>query len=80
MKLPRDLNGEELLRGLRRLGYELDRQVGSHMIVKCSAPRHHSVTVPKHKPLKVGTLSSILHEIALQRGKSVEALLDEMKL
>lgn len=80
MKLPRDLTGDELLRGLRRIGYVFDRQVGSHMIVKCASPRTHSVTVPNHKPLKVGTLSSILHEIALQRSLSVEALLDEMKL
>ncbi len=80
MKLPRDLTGDELLRGLRRIGYVFDRQAGSHMIAKCILPRPHSVTVPNHKPLKIGTLSSILHEIALQRGLSVEALLDEMKL
>lgn len=80
MKLPRDLTGDELLRGLRRIGYTFDRQVGSHMIAKCVSPRPHSVTVPNHKPLKVGTLSSILHEIALQRSKTVEALLEEMQL
>ncbi len=80
MKLPRDLTGEELLRGLRRIGYVLDRQAGSHMIAKCASPRPHSVTVPNHKPLKIGTLSAILHEIGLQRDLSVEALLAEMKL
>jgi hypothetical protein len=32
------------------------------------------------KPLKVGALSAILHEIALQRAKSVETLPDDMKL
>jgi predicted RNA binding protein YcfA (HicA-like mRNA interferase family) len=80
MKLPRDLTGEELLRCLRRVDYHLERQTGSHMIVKSLSPRPHSVTVPNHKPLKVGTLSSILHEIALQRGLSVEALMKEMKL
>jgi|UniRef100_UPI00378461C0 predicted RNA binding protein YcfA (HicA-like mRNA interferase family) len=80
MKLPRDLTGEDLLRGLRRIGYVLDRQAGSHMIAKCAFPRPHSVTVPNHKPLKIGTLSAILHEIGLQRDLSVEALLAEMKL
>ena len=79
MKLPRDLTGDDLLKGLRRVGYALVRQAGSHMIVKCDSPRPHTVTVPNHKPLKVGTLSAILHEVALQRGKSVEALLDDMK-
>jgi len=80
MKLPRDLTGEELLRGLRRIGYVFERQTGSHVILRCESPRAHSVTVPNHKPLKVGTLSSILHEIALQRTMSVESLLAEMKL
>jgi len=76
MKLPRDLSGDELLKGLRRIGYVFVRQAGSHMILKCDLPRPHTVTVPNHKPLKVGTL----HEIALQRGLSLEGLLDEMKL
>ena len=80
MKLPRDVTGEELLRGLRRVGYVFERQAGSHVILRSESPRMHSVTVPNHKPLKVGTLSSILHEIALQRSMSVETLLGEMKL
>jgi predicted RNA binding protein YcfA (HicA-like mRNA interferase family) len=33
MKLPRDVTGEELLRGLRRVGYVFERQAGSHMIL-----------------------------------------------
>ncbi len=70
----------KLPRGLRRIGYAFDRQAGSHMIAKCASPRPHSVTVPNHKPLKIGTLSAILHEIGLQRDLSVEALLAEMKL
>ena len=80
MKLPRDVTGEELLRGLRRVGYVFERQAGSHMILCSESPRMHSVTVPNHKPLKVGTLSAILREIALQRSMSVESLLGEMKL
>ncbi len=80
MKLPRDVSGEELVRGLRRLGYEVDRQVGSHMILRCEAPRSHSITVPNHKPIKIGTLSSILHELALQRSTSVERILEALKL
>ena len=30
MKIPRDCNGDELVRALRRLGYETQRQSGSH--------------------------------------------------
>lgn len=80
MKLPRDLTGDDLLRGLKRIGYALERQAGSHMILKCDSPRPHSVTVPNHKPIKIGTLSSILHEVALQRSLSVEGLLKVLKM
>ena len=80
MKLPRDLAGDELLRGLKCIGYVFERQAGSHMILRCQSPRVHSITVPNHKPLKVGTLSAILNEVALQRGMSLEALLAEMNL
>ncbi len=80
MKLPRDLTGDELRRGLQRIGYVFERQSGSHMVLRTEAPRPHSVTVPSHKPLKVGTLSAILSEIALQRNLSLEALLRQMKL
>jgi len=31
MKLPRDLSGEALARLLRRYGYEVTRQAGSHI-------------------------------------------------
>jgi len=31
LKLPRDVSGEELVRSLRRLGYEITRQTGSHI-------------------------------------------------
>ncbi len=33
MKLPRDVAGEELVRALRRFGYAITRQAGSHVIL-----------------------------------------------
>ena len=65
MKLPRDVSGEELVRSLRRFGYEVTRQTGSHIRItsKFKGTEHH-VTVPAHKQLKVGTLAEILGEVA----------------
>ena len=65
MKLPRDLSGEELARLLRRHGYEITRQTGSHIRLtsKTKGTEHH-VTIPAHSPLKVGTLSAILADVA----------------
>ncbi len=31
MRTPRDISGEELARALKRYGYEISRQTGSHM-------------------------------------------------
>jgi predicted RNA binding protein YcfA (HicA-like mRNA interferase family) len=65
VKLPRDLSGDDLARALRRYGYQITRQSGSHMRLSSGfkGTQHH-VTIPKHSPLKVGTLSQILTDVA----------------
>jgi predicted RNA binding protein YcfA (HicA-like mRNA interferase family) len=79
VKIPRDLSGEELARALRRYGYEITRQSGSHMRLSSSfhGIQHH-VTIPAHSPLKIGTLSQILGDVAgyleLTRDQLIEKL------
>ena len=64
MKVPRDLSGIQLIKKLERLGYQVTRQTGSHIRVSCSTPTQHHVTIPNHNPLRLGTLNSILSDIA----------------
>ena len=65
MKTPRNLNGEELAKLLsKKFGYEVTRQRGSHIRMTTTEPSEHHITIPKHVPLKVGTLSAILSDIA----------------
>ena len=64
MKVPRDLSGRDLARALGRLGYSQDRQTGSHIRLTTPKPREYHVTIPDHAPLKVGTLNSILRDVA----------------
>ena len=65
MKLPRDISGKELARLLGRYEYHVTNQTGSHMRLTSTIKRtEHHVTIPTHKFLKVGTLSSILNEVA----------------
>jgi predicted RNA binding protein YcfA (HicA-like mRNA interferase family) len=75
MKLPRDMGGEELAVLLRRHGYEITRQTGSHMRLTTWEGGEHHVTIPRHKPLRVGTLSAILRDVALHLGMEREALI-----
>lgn len=69
MRLPRDVGGEELARiPGRKYGYEVTRQTGSHVrLSKTEADEHH-ITIPRHKPLKVGTLNGILRDVADHLG------------
>ena len=75
MKLPRDLSGEKVARLLaRHYGYRVTRTKGSHMtLMRTDAPaKRHSVTVPRHRDLHIGTLDGILTDVAdfLDRPKS----------
>ncbi|MFZ5971182.1 MAG: type II toxin-antitoxin system HicA family toxin [Bacteroidota bacterium] len=79
MKLPRDVSGEYLVKCLRKIGYEVTRQRGSHVRVTMMLPfGQHHITIPMHNPIKVGTLSAILNEIAtahqLEKEKVIERL------
>ena len=62
MRLPRDVSGEELSRLLSRLGYEVVRQSGSH--IRLSRGGEHQITIPRHRDLKVGTISGIIKDLA----------------
>ncbi|MXY36522.1 MAG: type II toxin-antitoxin system HicA family toxin [Dehalococcoidia bacterium] len=80
MKLPRDLRGTDLEKALRRLGYEATRQSGSHLRVKTQVNGEHHEVIPRHDPIKVKTLSSILKSVASHHGLTVEELMREIRL
>ena len=65
MKLPREISGEELAKLLKKYGYEVTRQTGSHMRLTTALQGEHHITIPAHKYLKIGTLSGILNDIAI---------------
>jgi predicted RNA binding protein YcfA (HicA-like mRNA interferase family) len=77
MKLPRDVGTAELIKALARIGYRVVRQSGSHIRLQCSEPAH-SVTVPNHRPLRVGTLASILSDVASHRQIDKDALIEQL--
>jgi len=79
LKLPRDLSGAQLASLLRRYGYEVTRQTGSHLRLTSSAKAgQHHVTIPAHRSLRVGTLSGILADVALYLEIDKEALTEEL--
>jgi predicted RNA binding protein YcfA (HicA-like mRNA interferase family) len=65
LRLPRDLSGHELIKLLRRYGYGVTRQVGSHIRLQSDFRGHtHRITVPAHGSLRIGTLNAILSDVA----------------
>ena len=71
MKLPRDLCANEIVRALRRKGFTVDRQQGSHIRLSNGALR---VTVPNHSSIDPKTLQSILR----QSGITIQELKDDL--
>ncbi len=63
-KLPR-VSGAEVVRALQRLGFEVARQRGSHIVMRRGAS---GCVVPNHRELKTGTLAGVLK----QAGVAVE--------
>jgi predicted RNA binding protein YcfA (HicA-like mRNA interferase family) len=66
-------SGHELAKRLRRYGYEVVRQTGSHIRLKSNLRGFdHQVTVPDHKTLKLGTLNAIVSAVAkdLEKDRS----------
>jgi predicted RNA binding protein YcfA (HicA-like mRNA interferase family) len=56
MKLPRGVSADHLIQVLTGLGYAVIRQSGSQLRLRHEGPPVHTITVPRHNPLKTGTL------------------------
>lgn len=79
MKLPRDVSGAELARLLRRFGYEITRQTGSHLRLTSNFKGfQHHITIPAHDSLKVGTFSQILSDVANYLELSRDQLMSKL--
>jgi predicted RNA binding protein YcfA (HicA-like mRNA interferase family) len=63
MRLPGDLSGADVVKALRRVGYVTIRQTG-HPIRMATNDGQRHVTVPNHNPIKIGTLSGMLSDVA----------------
>ncbi len=79
MKLPRDVSGRALVDALiRTWGYRQVNQVGSHIILQSDAPTPHRLSVPDHKPLRIGTLNALLRGVAAAKGVSRQEIIQSL--
>ena len=62
--MSRTFSGKEVVKALRRTGYVVDHQRGSHIFLY-NLEKSISLVVPLHKELKKGTLHAILKRAGL---------------
>ena len=62
--MSRTFSGREVVKALRRVGFVVDHQRGSHIFLH-NLEKNISVVVPVHKELKKGTLNSILKKVGI---------------
>lgn len=74
MKIPRDITALDLVKRLKPFGYEVVRQTGSHIRIQTLENGQHSETIPRHDPIKIGTLNNILKNIADHFGLTKDEL------
>ncbi|MBI4295023.1 MAG: type II toxin-antitoxin system HicA family toxin [Chloroflexi bacterium] len=78
-KLPQ-VSGDDIVRLLGSLGYEVVRQRGSHIrLQKATQLGEHNITVPAHRIVAKGTLSDMLNRVSLWNNISKEDLIKRMK-
>ena len=79
MKLPRNTDGDEPASLLSRYGYHITHQTGSHQRLSLeNEGKTHDLTIPRHKPLRVGTLHGILKDVAHQQDITREQVITDL--
>ena len=70
------VSGRELVRWLISLGYQVDRQRGSHIrLERKSKSGTHAITVPDHREIARGTLNDILSAVARATEQDKDTLI-----
>jgi len=62
--LSKTFSGRQLVKALRRSGFVIDHQKGSHIFLH-NLDKNISVIVPNHKEIKKGTLNNIIKKAGL---------------
>ena len=72
-KLPA-ISGKDLVKALKKIGYDVDHQTGSHIILRSKEPPHRRLTIPNHKEVAKATLRAIIKQSGLTRDEFFKIL------
>jgi predicted RNA binding protein YcfA (HicA-like mRNA interferase family) len=59
------VSGRKVFQSLLKIGYEKDRQKGSHIVMRQISYPHRRIVVPDHKEVAKGTLRAIIRHAGL---------------
>jgi len=62
------------VKAFRKIGYEIDHQTGSHIILRHREPPHRRLSVPDHRELAKGTLRALIRQAGLTIEEFIELL------
>jgi predicted RNA binding protein YcfA (HicA-like mRNA interferase family) len=65
-------SGQDAIRAFQTLGYQVDHQTGSHIILR--HPEMRRLTVPNHRELAKGTLRALIREAGITKTEFVNLL------
>ena len=72
-KLP-VVSGIKIVKALSKVGYEINHQTGSHMILRHKEEPHRRLTVPNHDEIAKGTLLAIIRQSGLTKEEFMDLL------
>lgn len=64
-KLPRGLKPKEVVKAFNNIGYYIDHQTGSHIILYNENVEMPMLSIPNHKYVKVGLLRKLIRDAGL---------------
>ncbi|MDV3294123.1 MAG: type II toxin-antitoxin system HicA family toxin [Nitrososphaerales archaeon] len=68
----RNQDWRKVVKALGKLGFAVKRQSGGHLIMEHADGRW--TVVPRHDPIKVGTMKSIVDDIGISEKEFLELL------
>jgi predicted RNA binding protein YcfA (HicA-like mRNA interferase family) len=66
------ISGDDFVRAMRKIGYEVDHTTGSHMILL--HPSRQRLSVPRHRELGRGILRRLIDQAGLSREEFLALL------
>jgi len=79
MRVPRDVSADDLIKLLVKYGYNVIRQTGSHIRMnKITENAEHIITIPNHKPIKIGTLQNITKDVCIFNDLNINDFYEQL--